>query len=584
MVGFEGMDVSATFEDTLLHFGYDLTVTLARHAGTFAYNFGAFGWPTGWSYLGASPNLVALYWQGIPFDDPLTGRPRYDLLPTALLNSPGLAHGARSMPSEVRTRMRPMETSRPLTELHYQAGDNGLQRVTVLHAQQRKFSPGVLQGLFAYAGAAEQGEYPGSQLRRMRQLLLRTRYQQVRWSVEALYLHNQRRLGAHGGVVPSENYDAVYNRLLAVTRDNNAVRREVRNDLSLTARARVWREPLTLQLWYTDARLRYTRPAAATAEASTGRWGIRLHQSVHWNNHRLRFVTQGGRERAHLARRDSVDGGPVVLVGEARGTITQGMFMTGGMVHGSYRGFLYATGFSTEVAPASIATEGFGQHVGALPEVSLGRVTQLRVGTRTRWRAWDVDLMVFAGEEQGLSEYYSPRSDSIVVRTHSGAVRLSGAAVEIGFRSRARRGLYARMHGLFLAFSGEVPAGRSGAVPQWSGQGRVGIRYTLFTGDLKTDLSVRMRGWSDMTSRTLHSPTGLLVLPEDATLYPVYGYLPASGTIDVVAEAGVRTATLFVAYENVLSGTPFMAGNQVVPIYPLPAIRLRFGVFWPIVN
>ena len=50
----------------------------------------------------------------------------------------------------------------------------------------------------------------------------------------------------------------------------------------------------------------------------------------------------------------------------------------------------------------------------------------------------------------------------------------------------------------------------------------------------------------------------------------------------LVVLAGVRSATLYVTYENLLSGTAVMPGTMLVPIYPLPEQRLRFGVFWPI--
>jgi hypothetical protein len=49
-----------------------------------------------------------------------------------------------------------------------------------------------------------------------------------------------------------------------------------------------------------------------------------------------------------------------------------------------------------------------------------------------------------------------------------------------------------------------------------------------------------------------------------------------------VAEAGIRTATIFLSYENIFSGTNALVGNLLIPDYPLPAKRFRFGVFWPI--
>src|SRR5688572_20452723 len=109
--------------------------------------------------------------------------------------------------------------------------------------------------------------------------------------------------------------------------------------------------------------------------------------------------------------------------------------------------------------------------------------------------------------------------------------------------------------------------------------GRIGARFTLFQRDLDLDVYLQGRYWTEMRSRLFHPPTGLLVVP--SLSHPVFG---SSGTLDVVAEIGIRTATLFMAYENVLSGTVIMRGNLIVPVYPLPERRFRFGVYWPIFN
>ena len=591
-VGFESADVALTLTDTLLHFDHDLTTALAQHAGSFSYDFGAFGWPSGWSYLGASPSHAALYWHGIPFNDPHTGRPRYDLLPTALLRAPGVAVGARSMPVAVFTRLRSFDATRPLTELHYQAGDNGLQRVTALHAQEAapRFlgRPRMVQWLFAYAGAAATGEYPGSKLERMRQLLLQSRYRQGMWSLEVMYLHNQRRLGAHGGVVPFADYETVYNRLIAPTRGERSVRRDLRHDVSATLQLRTLEAPLTLQAWQTYARMRYTVSANVTTETASSRWGLRARQSSRLGEHRLRMLAEGYVQdsdvHVHAALRDSLRVRAFTLVGEAGSTMAEGTALASASAEVSYGRLLYATAYSVGIAPSRATTQGFGHYVATLPEAPVGRVEQVRLGGRIIWRALEVDAFVFAGQERNLPDFYGQRSDSMAVRVHPGTVRLSGLAVDVGLRRSAPRGFYAHAQALLASGADDAPAARKQALPRLSGQGRLGARYRLFTGDLRLDLSVRTRLWSAMTSRTLHAPTGLLVLAEDPTLFPEGGRLPASATIDVVAEAGLRTAVLFVAYENVTSGTQLMAGNQVVPVYPLPATRLRFGVFWPIVN
>jgi hypothetical protein len=99
----------------------------------------------------------------------------------------------------------------------------------------------------------------------------------------------------------------------------------------------------------------------------------------------------------------------------------------------------------------------------------------------------------------------------------------------------------------------------------------------LFQRDLLLDLYAETRGWTAHGGRALHAPTGLFVLPSAAS-----SNVPASNTLDLWIRARVRTATLFYGAENVLSGTAVLRGNVAVPGQPLPAGRIRFGVFWPI--
>ena len=119
----------------------------------------------------------------------------------------------------------------------------------------------------------------------------------------------------------------------------------------------------------------------------------------------------------------------------------------------------------------------------------------------------------------------------------------------------------------------------AGTLPAAFARGRLGARMLLFRGDLDLDLYLQGRAWTTMRSRDLQPQTGLLVVP----LASARTFGP-SGLLDVVAEAGVRGATLFFAYENALSGTALMPGTLLVPDYPYPAQRFRFGVYWPIRN
>lgn len=117
------------------------------------------------------------------------------------------------------------------------------------------------------------------------------------------------------------------------------------------------------------------------------------------------------------------------------------------------------------------------------------------------------------------------------------------------------------------------------SLPERWASGRLGWKALLFQKDLDLDLFIRGRVWESMNGLRLHTPTGLLVLPEDLSA-PVDG----NWLMDVGAEGDVRGATLFVAYENVFSGTNWQIGNLLVPDYPLPRQRVRFGVYWPIMN
>ena len=263
----------------ILSADHDITNVLSDVPGSFVYDFGAFGWPTSWSINGLSPQIAQLYFGPVLFNDLLTGRPRYDLLPTALLRYPKIDPGLPGATVGIQTELRTTDTRKPYTQLHYQAGGNGLQRVTGLHAQQssRIFGlPGRFQGLFAYSGAAAAGDYPGSRLRRQRQLLLRTRYQRYTWSLELLYLHNQRRLGAHSGVQGTG--EGRYNRLIAQVSGEHRTRRTVRNDFLSTLRTRL----MTASVYLSTQSLYYEGVGAAAR-----RLGVTVQRDLRIGRHRL---------------------------------------------------------------------------------------------------------------------------------------------------------------------------------------------------------------------------------------------------------------------------------------------------------
>ncbi|NNF04672.1 MAG: hypothetical protein HKN17_09410, partial [Rhodothermales bacterium] len=167
--------------------------------------------------------------------------------------------------------------------------------------------------------------------------------------------------------------------------------------------------------------------------------------------------------------------------------------------------------------------------------------------------------------------------------TLSGAAARSTVSLRIALNDAPSRGPYAvvapTLHSADLEVRTELDRAWKSAVPDAWVEGRAGYRRLMFKGDLDLDAYARGRVWTDMRGRRLHTPTGLLMLAPDGS-----GTVGSSGMLDIVAEAGIRGATIILAWENVLSGTSVQIGNLIVPDYPLPAQRLRFGVYWPISN
>ena len=576
----------------------DITRSLAENgSAAFLYDFNAFGWPSAWSTFGISPHHIGLRFNGIPFEDLVTGSPRYDLLPTSLLEASQVSYGYMGAPVNVRAELREWAMGRPLTELHYQTGDYGLQRVTALHAQSHQRSllgrAGRMQTLFAYAGAAAKGEYPGSRLQRFRQLLLRTRYQQTGWSLELLYLHNQRRLGAHGGVLgpPSERY----NRLIALVRDSAARRRLIRNDFLGTLHVRPVPgvdSPLAVTLFGNTQTLRHTSALDSVTQAVVRRGGLSVSQQLQVGRHQLRLQLEGWIDREvrvpdanrraaqHLSVVDSLTWRRVHL------GISAGLhrFAELWAPSASFRvranwgsGHLFAHAFRSVGQFGQVDTGGWGDYVRERND-DFNEHTHVRLGVWQKAGIVSVAPYVFRTNERYVTDYQETESDVTFIELYN--TRTVGVGLRLAFRDGAGRGVYGTVSSWTMGTLSGGQENRAGALPKWGGSGHLGVRYLLFAGDLDLNVSLRGFWWGSFRSRILHAPTGLLVLPNPDRVQP----LPASGTLDVYTEGGVRGATLFVAWENVLSGTPLMAGNETIATYPLPEQQLRFGVYWPIVN
>jgi len=603
----------------------------ARAPGAFYYDFGAVGWSHGVSFRGRPPDQTALTLDGLPFDDPVTGRPRYDLLPMPFMQALRVQHGAatRGAPTAVNTALRPYDEDRPLTELRYRTG--GFQSIGALHTQQRKVRffgwPAFAQFTGGYFGrASDNTGFLGSEgvdLRRERRLLGRLRYRRRHWAAQFTVLHNRRRLGAAGGVGLGANQPLrrVYFPGPGDVRFTGAERRLLRTDLDATLRLDTpfSRFPLTAAAYWTTQTQRYRNadlPAARdTVAAETDRYGLRLRQrrvvrSPRFGRHDLTLEAHAwadrfsegnalpagaARTRLHLSARDSTR-----LLGSAA-TLSAGLHAGSGQqvypaasarlaralaADTSRRAFRLFAESSLAGQPAAwIEQEGFGPLVRPLPEDRApGRVLSARLGAQARTPSFigpvSARLAVFAHRTTDRLDLYATDSAATAqAALVEGGSHRAGATLTARWRADAERGFYASASATALLHENDAPPAVASTVPRAYGRSRLGARYAFFTADLDVDAYVEGRFWSPMQSRTLHGPTGRLVVPR-----PDSRQLGPAGVLDVHAEAQIRTATLFFSYENALGGTQVQPGVLTVPYYPLPAQRFRFGVYWPIFN
>ncbi|QXD14512.1 putative porin [Rhodocaloribacter litoris] len=575
---------------------------LGAQPGSFVYDFGTPGWPHGWSPYGVSPNTVGLYVDGLPFNDLITGRARYDLIPFTFMEPLRVQPAWNDAPVAVQGRLRAFDVAEPLTEIRYRTSNKGLQSVTVAHVQQRRpgwlGNPARLNVLFGYGGHAARGEYPGSRLRRARQLLLRLQYARPGWAVEVKELFNRRRVGAHGGVlpIPGAPYASIYQRLGARVEREEARRETIRNDLSVTLQVQLAAgyAPLRLTGFWTNERFQY-RNAADTLTARMRRLGVQATHSLLPGRLHLRAAFWHDRVREGRALPDSLGLTRTQVHLAARDTLAAGGFEA--VLEGGYHrdgGRTYPAAFgrlARETGPVTLFVEasrtvqpvspmvryGFGSVVRPSDEPG-GPVTLGRGGFTVRLGSFDLTAFAFLHQTTDPLDLFVVAGDTVAARVETGTWRRAGIALDLGFRRHARRGLYFVFRPTFSR--PDPPAGAlPDALPGVFGEARLGARFVLFRNDLDLDVTLRGRYWGAMQGRTLHPPTGLLVLPE-AGARPV----DAAGTLDLFVSAGVRTAILFLAYENMLSGTALLVGNLIVPDYPLPERRFRFGVFWPIFN
>ena len=613
-VGFLQMKPGVAVADTLpvRTPALDAVDILADVPGSFVYDFGTPGWPDGWSPDGLNPNQVALLLNGLPFEDLWTGRPHYNLLPLAFSAPLHLEMVHFDAPVAAHARVRVYDQSRPLTELHYLGGGEGLKSIDALHMQQRSLGlfgrPGILQLLGTYSGRAATGEYPGSKLEQGRQVQIRLRYRQPNWSFELYNLHNRRRIGTHGGVLPdnSLNFNSIYRRTGADVEDPEAQRRIKRNDLALTFRTRLipgLSEPLTISTYHISEETSF-RSYLDTLATDINRTGIRVLQQVALSSHRIMLRLEGWTDHVtqSSAFLDSKGYSQSQLHAVARDSLRIiGLFsVIEGSLHahnttlypGGYFSFTRDLGTTHLFLETSLSGQrvtwieqyGYGDFVRTDGDLQVGRMIQVRSGFSISQGAFDFTLTGFTHHQTHPADLFIyGGSDTVRVVVSDQPLRKVGMSGNLGWRCSAEKGFYFTLRPTYFRTINKTASNEhdriSASLPSFFVRSRLGARYLVFRGDLDFDLYLQGRFWTKMRSRTLHQQTALLVLPaSDARFFG------PSGTLDIVMEAGIRSAKVFVSFENLLSGTTFLPGNLIVPVYPLPARRFRFGVYWPILD
>lgn len=603
---------------------------LAERAGGFFYDLGEYGWPHGWSPRGFAPHRVHLWHDGFSFDDPLTGRPRFDLLPPSFLASPRIGRDPGGGAVGVHTSWRAYAPKRPLTEIRYRYSRDGLHAVEVGHSQKRQLDlfgrPGVLHITVGYGGRKADGVYDGSAVRRERRLWGRLRYQTNDWAVELADRSSIFRIGAHGGATPpGQRFTTIYALPVAASsvRHPDARRKTIRNDL--TARVRGPFLPSFDHRTEMSARwTSHTFDFRPDGEVSDTTWTtklngghVRLQQSLTTGAHTLTGTArgslwdvaqsnvssiEGSRSAAHFGLRDSLQLGRTAVVLDAGGHLTS---------ERSYPSFHAWSRHPAGPVRVTASLTATGQQGAWIEETGFpfvhsrstarsggaNRLLEGTLGIHTEADPFDVGVTGFAHQIRNSVDLYAVQSDSdspstttdtVAAQTSPTPVRRAGVTGTLGWRRNTQRGLYATGRGTLVQ---TLNAGASAlhnrlarTLPVAFGRARIGARFVIFT-NLVTDLYVQARGWSTMNSRWFHPPTGRFVVPPRESPVPgpnAPARIGPSGTVDVRAEAQLRSATLFFTFQNVQAGTQLQPGTFVVPIYPLPPQQFRFGVFWPI--
>ncbi len=545
-----------------------------RQPGVWRFRAGPYGWPEALSLNGAPPHVTRLDWGSVDLRDLLGGDVQLHVLPVGWTPAPA-ARGRT-----IHAALDSFDAPQPLTHLRYLAGDEGLQRVELIHAQARQRTlmgrSGLLRVRGGYMGATANNAFENSDLRRGRALMGWTDFASGDLHASLRALHLRHSIGAPGGLVPVDptNYQSIYFRQdgipLSGPRLATADRRSIRTDLTATVGWRgttltATRSYLRRQFDATDTSLvgrakrldiRAERGAlyAAVSRTSPG-------DANAWRNAPAQHIAEIG---ARFSWRGWALRGGAWFADAAVSPVAEASF--------DYGPLRLETELGATETPL-LARSGWASFV---TPVESEATRWLRASASVRSARGDVGgwARVFGWATPAGHDWRESRRDTLRYAS-TGSTSRAGVSLGGGWRMDAPLGLYAWTEATASHALGD--AGWVDAQPLLRATARVGARLVLFRRDLLLDLHADLRGWSAHAGRTLHAPTGLYALP-----YPGARRIPASGTVDVWLRARVRTATLFYGAENVLSQTQVMLGNMAVPDQPLHAGRVRFGVFWPI--
>ena len=585
----------------------EVVAVVGRVPGSFMYDLSNPGWPSAVSLHGADPNLTGLAYNGIDFSDIFTGRAQFEFLPRASLDSLDMKMSDPISGTSIIGNSLAPERSTPLTEAQYIASNQGLQSVSAYHAQERSskwFGRKNRYGfLFGYGGISASGEYPGSSVERGRQFNGAVHWRSPQYFSRFEFLRNTQTTGAHSGVIQNgPDPDSIYDRFDAAVAGQSNERFSKRTDLLWRAGIKSAFTPIFI-LSSTSINSEFRFGSGNASDTLS----LETHRVTGGVNFNVPVGSLRSKVEARLARESLGEAPPAMDTGGR----TLWSLTTSGAPTVDTFDLNYEAGF----------IGGFGEvhpHLSLGAQVASGSVeASAHVASTRRW-ATLMERSDFGQFSSGDSSFSGNQVRLAILKIQIGGARsfvattLSGRQEEKAVFWRANSqsdSLFlsepidntsgvltleaclkcVRATGIFVKVSPSVRLFSSGggteisslldeALPPWFGTAELGTHHILFENDLDLTLSLRARYWGNMRSRVLHPATGLLALPDASARQ-----INSSAAVDIYAHALVRGATLFVGLDNLLSGTA-IAGNMIVPVYPIAEQRLRFGVTWPITN